>query len=813
MRLSISILLLVLTVSLSGQQSCFENIGDFSFHGNDVKTHYANAAIIFAGSDLDVSIFPYHNAAEEWKHIRGVTSLLLAAKQANGPVIDAAAQFPVLHFTDFCPGPLTADGSTAGEDCSRWNRKWQVFRDEILHHIEDYADDAFVNEPILNIFGWPGNGNPYFEQINGFPLPDSPQGFAPFFDADGDGIYEPQFGEYPMVEGVDEIPSQIAWAVANDYCGDLFDDVTSYFGDMNAEVQLTLFSFYCDDNPILNRTVFNRWKIINKHSTSWDSLFMGAFLDWDFECLAGRDEGAGTYPQGQSVFHYLRSIPNPMGTPCDTLLPDTIKKTLISTGFLNHELHKSNVLGLPCTPPPFLKQPFKFLDGTTTSGHLTHGEDGCNPDAPPAQFAFDGNPADPNAWSMASANLPFSDYEILPSVFLGTVLPGEAVTIDMFTAFHRESGADFSQNVQLMYQEIDQIRSQYQAGISTACSRLDCTGDCVWPGDHNGDSIVNHCDLFPLAVHLNQTGAKRSESPFWHASQAQTWNGQQANGKDLKHADGDGNGRIEIEDFKISENHYRFTLPGQLPSPIVYQAGPELYFTIIGAGMQVDPNHLKAGQTFVIKVWLDAPEELYGLAFELEYDTAYLKPPYAYNTGLGNYPNYTASWSSEYRVENNRYVIDRCEVRTHPDSTLHDGISLAFFTGTLDDYPDVLPSAKTLVRLRNIKGIRNDGTEITLGATDLELHFDDIMTATGEKATAPTVAIYPNPAKEFVEVILPEHTAGPLQIQIIDQLGRAVYTGDWRGENELHIPVSNIPNGLYWLRLNGQMTGKFCVMH
>ena len=58
MRLSISILLLVLTVSLSGQQSCFENIGDFSFHGNDVKTHYANAAIIFAGSDLDVSIFP-----------------------------------------------------------------------------------------------------------------------------------------------------------------------------------------------------------------------------------------------------------------------------------------------------------------------------------------------------------------------------------------------------------------------------------------------------------------------------------------------------------------------------------------------------------------------------------------------------------------------------------------------------------------------------------------------------------------------------------------------------------------------------------
>lgn len=539
---------------------------------------------------------------------------------------------------------------------------------------------------------------------------------------------------------------------------------------------------------------------------------MGLFSRWSSGCISYDNGGVGTYPTGQSVFHYLRSVANPVGTPCDSILPDSILNTLFSTTFLSHELFRTNVVGLPCTPFQIERYLFEVMKGQTSTGTLTQGEDGCNPAAPPAQFAFDGNPADTSSWSMVSANLPWEQYRIIPSIFIGTLTPGQSVLITTSTTVHRQADQGFAENVQIMYEEIDSVRSFYQSGIAPACFRDDCQADCVWPGDINGDFIVNHCDLLPLGVHLNQSGPERNERPFWHASEATPWPGIQANGKNLKHADSDGDGTIEIEDFHISENNYLYAVPGHTSPAVVYQEGPELYITLIPTGQPIDPNHLKAGQNFAIRIWLDGPDNLYGLAYQLEYDTAFIKEPNLLGPGL-EYYNETARWTSNFRIEGDRFVFDQSWVRTHPDSTLHNGKLFTFLSGTHEAYPEPFPSANSLIRLRNIKGILNDGTEISLGSTDLEIHVDDIMTGATEDAIARNLKVYPNPAADYFNGSFANQSSHNAEMRLVDILGRTSFkTILLPGENNLQIAAVDLPEGIYFLCIENQAVEKVCVV-
>lgn len=813
MKAYFSLLVLACHVSVNGQILCDEVIQRASFHGNDVRSHYTNVGSVFMDPGSNPTFYPYSNEPNEWDGLRGVTSLWLAAKNQAGGIIDAGADFPLPEFGDFCPGPLDVGGNASNETCVAWNRIWQAFRDEILHHMADFEYDGKVDTVIPNIYAWPGNGNPFFEQFNGITLPMSPHGYAPFFDKNSNGIYEPHLGEYPSVPGTTQVPSQLLWSVSNDDCGGLYDHLSGLNPSLHAEIQLTSFSFYCDENPLLNRTLFNQWKIINKSNSTWDSLLMGLFSRWSFGCPSYGNSGVGTYAAGQSVFHYQRSVSNPGNSVCDSILPDSILNTLVSTTFLSHELFRTNVVGLPCTPFQMENRLFEILTGQTANGLLTQGGDGCNPAAPPAQFAFDGNPADPDGWSMASANLPWEQYRIIPSIFLGSLAPDQSVLITTATTIHRQAGLDFAQNVQRMYDDIDSLRSFHQNGIATACHRKDCLGDCVWPGDTNGDFIVNHCDLLPLGVHLNESGPNRGESPFWHATEASPWNNQQANGKNLKHADADGDGLIEIEDFHISENNYLFTVPGYTPPATVYQQGPELYFTTIGLGQSVDPDHLKAGQDFAVRIWLDGPDDLYGLTFQVEYDTAYLVAPQVFGQGL-RYFDQRASYITDYRKEGHRFVFDLAWVRTHPDSSLADGKLYTFFTGTHDSYPNQLPSANTLIRLRNIKGILNDGTEISLGSTDLELHIDDITTGVSSPAGVDDPSIFPNPADEYFHVSFTNDSAGRVEMKILNLFGQSMLNLFLEpGDNELEISTVDFPPGCYVLNIGGRAVKKILILH
>ncbi len=87
-----------------------------------------------------------------------------------------------------------------------------------------------------------------------------------------------------------------------------------------------------------------------------------------------------------------------------------------------------------------------------------------------------------------------------------------------------------------------------QTPTSTACP---CIDDCVWSGDLNGDGRVSAHDLLTLGRFLGYEGpARDSSTQAWGANEAEDWGVQLPNGKDLKHADSNGDGRLTAEDMQ-----------------------------------------------------------------------------------------------------------------------------------------------------------------------------------------------------------------------------------------------------------------------
>jgi hypothetical protein len=70
-------------------------------------------------------------------------------------------------------------------------------------------------------------------------------------------------------------------------------------------------------------------------------------------------------------------------------------------------------------------------------------------------------------------------------------------------------------------------------------------------------------------------------------------------------------------------------------------------------------------------------------------------------------------------------------------------------------------------------------------------------------------AIAPNPGHEVLRLIPLQTQPGRTTVQVVNVLGRMVYTGATEPDVSLSIATSNWPNGLYWVLINGRAIGKW----
>ena len=96
---------------------------------------------------------------------------------------------------------------------------------------------------------------------------------APFYDNNGNGLYEPNQGEEPGLAGAD----QVIWFV----CNDLDDELTvGLFGSepLGIELQVTIWAYR---DSLLQDIVYRRYRLINQSGFLMEDMYIGLWSDSD----------------------------------------------------------------------------------------------------------------------------------------------------------------------------------------------------------------------------------------------------------------------------------------------------------------------------------------------------------------------------------------------------------------------------------------------------------------------------------------------------------------------------------------------------
>ncbi len=354
----------------------------------------------------------------------------------------AAQTYRTSTSTDFWPGPLDPiEGTVDEQTCENWDKHFVVLGEDIRTHLALYRaaveagvpyDETLIPESVK---GWPARGNRFFSQLHDFELPNTEQGLALFYDTNGNELYEPELGDYPVIDirGCDlkEFPDQMIFWIYND-AGGIHTQTQGNAIQMEVQVQ----SFAYQTNDELNDMTFQRYKLINRAVEDIDSTFYAVWVDADLGCYT--DDYVGCDTTRSLAYYYNKdALDGTSGCTCVGGVPTYCDRIPIlgidyfrgprdpdslvlnpDTGELEPaELGMSSFTYF-CNPgvgewPAQMEDPgnftefYNYLTGSWRDGTpFTFGGSAYNPGSTDVlKYAFVSPPNDATAWSMSTANL------------------------------------------------------------------------------------------------------------------------------------------------------------------------------------------------------------------------------------------------------------------------------------------------------------------------------------------------------------------------------------------------------------------------
>ncbi|SEQ04914.1 T9SS type A sorting domain-containing protein [Neolewinella agarilytica] len=453
-------------LDINGVRALITNGGDLWFDGQDGR-YEVTASADSPASNPAVAIF--------------AGGLWLGAEDPGGGLKIAAQQYGRGQGNfDYYPGPLSDEGLPVEGDCSDWDRLFKVNRTTVDIFQTVYAEAvAEDNLPIpfnripLEVLGWPGAGNPNFEGVYGFTLPLSPQGLAPFFDVDLDGIYDPRNGDYPLFCG-----DQAVWGVFNDAGAPHEESGT--VSPLQAEIHLLAYAIASNDS-ILHRTTFYDYKIINRAQEDALNLYAGHWIDSDLGCFT--NDLVGSSPEHELYYVYNQNGLEPetceggVASYGNTAPVNIFQVVRSDVGGGNTEVEDplmrsvTNIYRADLNPPaPGTTSPrvavdyYSTLRGLWADGTpITRGGSGYQDGSDTTLFVFDGQEANGVPWSQCNLPPGIADIRQVYATGPYELQPGEVTgfTLAVTTIFGVDYPTDSCPDTTAIFAAAKQIKDFY----------------------------------------------------------------------------------------------------------------------------------------------------------------------------------------------------------------------------------------------------------------------------------------------------------------------------------------------------------------
>ena len=477
-----SALYLLLAFTRLSAQTCATPQSGIDLWANNIKAHILNSGSLFTDGN-NAQFIPNPDANGEGPATIFASGLWIGGLDAGGNLLLAANSYRLPDKTDFWAGPLAFSQLSNPNTCANWDRIFSVKGERIrlfLETLPDFQNNApAAIAQYQEIMGWPAAGNPHFSAVWGFNLPNTAQ-LAGFYDHNQDSLYNPLDGDYPAVLLKNKspfVPAQHVWCVFNDAGA----GHASAGRPMGMEVQLTAWAFNCPDKPELNNTIFTSHKLLNRAPSTYNSIFVGFWTDFDLGCPT--DDYIGCLPNLNTFFTYNQDAQDGIvGTNCNFgsgSLP-TFGSTppVQSVTFLNQELDRfivhgnasiggGGIYGDPQTP----LEKYRSLNGRFPNGNPIYtGGNGTIPGTPETNYIFAGNPSNPQEWSMCTSNLSAGDLRSLGSNYIDSFAPSGVYELTAAWTTHEQIPQPC--NLGNVPENIGKIQSSFNSDFAGVCSPL-----------------------------------------------------------------------------------------------------------------------------------------------------------------------------------------------------------------------------------------------------------------------------------------------------------------------------------------------------
>ncbi len=418
---------------------------------NQMKTTvFPNGALFYSGTSVGLevpkgSLKTTVYAANIWVGGYDRQNVLHMAAQAYGAAADGGP--------GFSHGPwATAGAYTAPALNSLFNRTSRFSKSEIDSFRLNVGQTGYTIPAAFT--SYPGKG----DTTKGVSLL-----LAPFHDSNGDGQYDAVNADFPVIRG-----DQAARA--------LFSDTRVVPANPNTptnfDFQTTVYAFSAPGmDSALSYTTFVNYRIVNRSSEDFDSLYVGHWSDLDLGYYG--DDYIGSDPARHMFYAYNGDNDDDGSQGGYGANPPAQGVVFLSQNMSRFVYYNNDTTnnGDPVTPA----QKYAYLRGQFKDGSPR-----------PAAFAFDGNPVEGTGSNEVTLANVSGDRRGLGVVGPILLQAGEELCIDLAYVYAR--GTSNLNAVTALKARVDAVRSFYQnetnscetmfTSVATPGNKLEAT---AWP--------------------------------------------------------------------------------------------------------------------------------------------------------------------------------------------------------------------------------------------------------------------------------------------------------------------------------------------
>jgi hypothetical protein len=324
---------------------------------------------------------------------------------------------------------------------------------------------------------------------------------------------------------------------------------------------------------------------------------------------------------------------------------------------------------------------------------------------------------------------------------------------------------------------------------------------CVWPGDANYDKKADIFDALAVGIAYSNTGPVRSNaSSKWVAQPCNDWTKNFKSGANFKHADCNGDGKVDSLDLKPIIRNYGDTHAKTDGNGSGNPNDPSLY-------LSSTVDSIATGDTMQVLINLGTSAKkvsnVYGIAFSISYDNT------AVDTAKPVLPDFSDCWLGTpgkdliTLVHNNPKTgqIDIALSRTD-----HNDVSGYGHIGNVGIIiPDNVAGKmhfhkKFKFSIDNIKTISADEKPVSLNTQDDSvIIYQEQNSISNDPHKEDQLLIYPNPTSG--QLYISSRTGLISQIQVVDITGRILLTERTADAPQYTLNTQRLSPGIYYINV------------